>query len=141
MAEFIFKQMVTKKGISDQFEIASAATDGYNETCHESMDYRATKMLKEMKVPFTQHYSHQIRKSDYDKFNYILAMDDNNIRDILDIVGEDKGNKIHRLLDFTKNPRSVKDPWYTDNFDEAYWDIYEGCQAFLEFLTSNKKIP
>ena len=134
MAEFIFKQMVAQKGVADRFEIASAATDGYNEMCHEGMDYRATEMLRQMKVPFTQHYSRQIRRADYEHFDYILAMDTNNVRDILAIVGKDTAHKVHRLLDFTKNPRSVKDPWYTDNFDEAYWDIYEGCQAFLEYL-------
>ena len=133
--------MVTERGVADQFEIASAATDGYNEMCHESMDYRATEMLRQMKVPFTQHYSRQIRRADYEHFDYILAMDNNNVRDILAIVGRDTAHKVYRLLDFTKNPRSVKDPWYTDNFDEVYWDIYEGCQAFLEFLTSDKKIP
>ena len=120
--------------MAGQFEIASAATEGYNEMMHEALDYRAADMLRQMKVPFTQHYSRQIRSSDYDKFDYILAMDDNNVRDILDIVGDDKDHKVHRLLDFTQNPRPVKDPWYTGNFDEAYWDIYEGCQAFLEYL-------
>ena len=48
-----------------------------------------------------------------------------------------KDHKVHRLLDFTKSPRSVKDPWYTGNFDEAYRDIYEGCQSFLEYLEKN----
>ena len=87
-----------------------------------------------MKIPFAQHYSRQIRKSDYDKLDYILAMDDNNVRDILEIVGGDKEHKVRRLLDFTQNPRPVKDSWYTGNFDEAYWDIVEGCQAFLESI-------
>ena len=132
------KHMVAEKGLADQFKIASAATEGYNEMLRARMDYRAADMLKQMKVPFTQHYSRQIRKSDYAKFDYILAMDDNNVRDILDIVGEDKDHKVYRLLDFTQNPRSVKDPWYTGNFDEAYWDIYEGCQAFLEHLKGKK---
>ena len=67
-------------------------------------------------------------------------MDDNNVRDILAIVGGDKDHKVHRLLDFTENPRSVKDPWYTGNFDEAYWDIYEGCQAFLEYLQAQNNL-
>lgn len=75
------------------------------------------KKLKQMEVPFTQHYSRQIRKSDYAKFDYILAMDDNNVRDILIIVGGDKNHKVYRLLDFTQNPHSVKDLWYTGNFD------------------------
>lgn len=56
------------------------------------------------------------------------------LEDIQAIVGTDTEHKIHRLLDFTKSPRNIRDPWYTGNFDETYWDIYEGCQAFLEYL-------
>ena len=140
MAEFVFKQMVAEKDLTEQFEIASAATEGYNEMVHEALDYRAADILKQNKVPYTQHYSYHLRKSDYDKFDYILAMDDNNVRDILGIVGGDKDHKVYRLLDFTKNPRSVKDPWYTGNFDEAYWDIYEGCQAFLDHLRKHERV-
>ena len=76
MAEFVFKQMVAEKGLSDQFEIASAATEYYNEMVHESLDYRAADMLRQMKVPFTEHYSRQMRPNDYRHFDYILAMDD-----------------------------------------------------------------
>jgi len=134
MAEFVMKQMVSEKGLIDQFEIASAATESYNEMYHAPLDYRAEDILRQNKIPFTQHYSYHLRKSDYDKFDYIVAMDDNNVKDILEIIGSDTKHKIHRLLDFTKQPRNIKDPWYTGNFDEAYWDIYEGCQAFLEYL-------
>jgi len=134
MAEFVFKQMVAEKGLAGQFKVASAATEGYNERVHEALDYRAADILRQMKVPFTQHYSHQLRQSDYGYFDYILAMDDANVRDILEIVGLDMDHKIHCLLDYTNNPRSIKDPWYTGNFDEAFWDIYEGCQAFLEHI-------
>ena len=141
MAEFVLKQMVAQKGLSDQFEIASAATSISNEICHEAMDFRAADILRQMKVPFSEHYSYHLRKTDYAKFDYILAMDDNNVRNILDIVGEDKNHKIHRLLDYSDKPRSIKDPWYTGNFDEAYWDIYEGCQTFLDFITRDDRRP
>lgn len=50
------------------------------------------------------------------------------------LVSPDTEHKIHRLLDFTDHPRNIRDPWYTGNFDESYWDIYEGSQAFLEHL-------
>ena len=76
----------------------------------------------------------QIRPRDYVYFDYIIAMDDSNIDDILEIVGPDTERKIYRLLDFTNHPRNIRDPWYTGNFDESYWYIYEGCQAFLEHL-------
>ena len=73
-------------------------------------------------------------QGDYAYYDYILAMDDSNIEDIQSLVGPDTENKIHRLLDFTDQPRNIRDPWYTGNFDESYWDIYEGCQAFLNSL-------
>ena len=133
MAEFVFKQMVEERGLSERFEIDSAGT---NYDCDERnfMHYSAREMLKSMHVPFEEHYSCRIRPNDYTYYDYILAMDDSNIEDIQSLVGGDTEHKIHRLLDFTGNPRNIKDPWYTGNFDESYWDIVEGCQAFLDHL-------
>ena len=138
MAEFVLKQMVAEKGLTNNFEIDSAATESYNEMCHAGI-YRGTReMLKSMHVPFEEHYSRRIRPHDYAYFDYILAMDDSNIEDIQSLVGTDTEHKIYRLLDFTQNPHNIKDPWYTGNFDETYWDIVEGCQAFLEHLLHGK---
>ncbi len=134
MAEFVFKHIVAEKGIAHQFEIDSAATESYNEMCHAGIHYGTREMLRTMHIPFTEHFSRRIRPADYEKFDYILAMDDSNIEDIQAIIGPDKENKIHRLLDYTQNPRNIKDPWYTGNFDETYWDIVEGCTAFLKSL-------
>ena len=133
MAQFVFKQMVEERGLADRFEIDSAGT---NYDCDERnfMHFGAREMLKSMHVPFEEHYSRRIRPRDYAYYDYILAMDDSNIEDVQSLVGPDTENKIHRLLDFTSHPRNIKDPWYTGNFDESYWDIVEGCQAFLEHL-------
>ena len=134
MAQFVFKQMVVEKGLSEQFYIYSAATERFNEMCHAGIHHGTRKKLTAMKIPFDEHYSRQIRQRDYVYFDYIIAMDDSNIDDILEIVGPDTERKIYRLLDFTNHPRNIRDPWYTGNFDESYWYIYEGCQAFLEHL-------
>lgn len=138
MAQFVLQQMVDQKGLTDQFEIDSAGTEGYNEMCHAGIHHGTRRVLEEMHEPFGEHYSRQIRKSDYDKFDYILAMDQDNVEDIQALIGPDTQHKIHRLLDFTQKPRSVKDPWYTGNFDETYWDIVDGCQAFLDSLNVKK---
>lgn len=139
MAEFVMKQMVEERGLSDKFEIDSAATEGYNEMCHAGIHYGTREMLKSMHVPFEEHYSRRIRPSDYAYYDYILAMDDSNIEDIQSIVGVDTDNKIYRLLDFANKPRNIKDPWYTGNFDETYWDIVEGCDAFLKHLKDKEE--
>lgn len=134
MAEFILKDMVNKKGMADEFYVDSAATSNYNEITKEGIYEDAKKMLKEMEIPFTEHISRQIRKEDYDKFDYIIGMDEKNIAGILRIVGEDKENKIYRLLDFTENPRNIADPWYTGDFYSTYYDIVYGCEKFLEYI-------
>jgi len=134
MAQFVFKQMITEQNLDNLFEIDSAATEGYNEMCQAGIHHGTREILKSMHIPFDEHYSRRIRPTDYAYYDYILAMDDSNIEDIQSIVGPDTDNKIHRLLDFTTAPRNIKDPWYTGNFDETYWDIVEGCDAFLKYL-------
>ena len=126
--------MIKEKGLDELFEINSAGTEGYNELCHAGIHYRTKEILSSMHIPFSEHYSRRIRPNDYIYYDYILAMDDSNVEDIQSIVGIDKDNKIYRLLDFANKPRNIKDPWYSGNFEETYWDIVEGCDAFLKHL-------
>ena len=79
MAEFVFKQMVAEKGLSEQFYIDSAATERFNEMCHAGIHHGTRNKLKAMKIPFEEHYSRQIRPRDYVYFDYIIAMDDSTI--------------------------------------------------------------
>lgn len=141
MAQFVFKHMVAKKGLANRFETDSAGTEGYNEMCHAGIHHGTRAILSAMHVPFEEHYARRIRPADYVYYDYILVMDDTNTEDVQSVVGADTNNKIYRLLDFTEHPRNIKDPWYTGNFDETYWDIVEGCTAFLKWLKSNEKEP
>ena len=134
MAEFIFKDIVTKKGMAEEFYIDSAATSNYNELDRAGIYEDAKNMLKEMEIPFSEHISRQIRKEDYNKFDYILGMEEKNVANILQIVGEDKDNKVFKLLDFTENPRDIADPWYTGDFYSTYYDICYGCEKFFDYI-------
>ena len=137
MAEFVFKDMVNKKGLSNEFYIESAATSGY--TIGEGIYYGTRDILKEQGIPFKERKARQMTKEDYKKFDYILGMENKNIINILRIVGEDKENKVHRLLDFSDSPRDISDPWYTGDFDITYYDVEDGCSKFLEYIMENKK--
>lgn len=139
MAEIVFKHIIQEQKRSDSFFVDSAGTEGYNALCRAGIHHGTKTILRQMHIPFDEHISRLLTKEDYDKFDYILAMDSQNIIDILSIVGTDIGKKIYRLLDFTNNPRNIKDPWYTGNFDETYWDVYEGCHSFLAYLDDLKK--
>lgn len=134
MAQIVFENMVKELGLENNFEIDSAGTEGYNEMVNAGIHRGTKEILKRKGISFCEHYSRKIRKKDYNYYDYIIAMDKDNIKEIEYIVGFDNENKIKRLLDFTKNPRDIKDPWYTGNFDETYDDVTEGCEAFLKHL-------
>ncbi len=136
MAEYVFKDMIKKEG-TEEIYIDSAATS--SEEIGNSIHYGTRNKLKEMNIDYGNHLARQITKQDYEKFDYIIGMEDRNIKGIKRIVGEDTENKIYRLLDFSKNPRDIADPWYTGNFDKTYDDIVEGLEAFLDYLKNEKK--
>lgn len=138
MAEFICKEIVNKKGLSEKFYISSAATSNYNEIEKAGIYGEAKAMLKEMHIPFEEHLSRQIRKEDYEKYDYIIAMEEKNISNILKIVGNDRDNKIYKLLDFTENPGDIADPWYSGDFYTAFYDIEYGCKKFIDYICKNK---
>lgn len=137
MAEFVFKDMVNKKGLSNEFYIESAATS--SEAVGEGIYFGTRNILKEQGIPFEERKARQMTKEDYNKFDYILGMENKNISNILRIVGEDKENKVYRLLDFSESPRDITDPWYTGDFDITYYDVEDGCNSFLEYLMGSKK--
>ncbi len=132
MAEFVFKDMVNKKGLNDKFEIKSAATS--TENINEDIHPGTQKKLNEVGVPFTHRLSVQFKKSDYDLYDYIVCMDELNYNDLLKIVGHDKEQKIAKLLSFAGESADIADPWFTDDFDATYNDVYKGCKALLEKL-------
>ena len=132
MAEMIFKDMVEKNNMQKQFHIDSAATS-YEEEGN-SIHYGARDILNKYNIKILPHKARRIQKEDYAKYDYIIVMEQSNVNNILRIVGEDKENKIHRLLEFSNVPRDIADPWYTGNFEVAYKDIKEGLDGFLEYL-------
>ena len=132
MAEYIFKDMVKQKGLEKEFYIDSAATS--SEEIGNPVHYGTRNKLKEMNIECGNHTARKMTKQDYKDFDYIIGMEEQNIKNIKKIVGNDEENKIYKLLDFTKNPRDIADPWYTGNFDKTYDDIVEGLEAFGDFL-------
>ena len=142
IAEFVLKDMVEKMGIKDQFEIASAATSteeiwgdvGNPIYPPAQAELRAHGIGKTPYTNFSGKRARQVTKSDLLHYDYLLCADHMNIRNTLRITGPDKEGKVQLLLDFTNRPGSIADPWYTNNFDETYRDVVEGCEGFLKHL-------
>ena len=132
MAQFVFQDLVNKKGVADKFYIDSAATS--REEIGNSTHWGTVNKLKNVGVPVLSHKAKQITKKDYDEFDYIIAMDSNNIRNLNRLLNGDPEGKVSKLLSFAGSGRDIADPWYTGNFDVTYDDIVEGCTALLNKL-------
>ena len=132
MAEFVMKELVRRAGLEDDFLIESAATS--REELGNDMHYGTRTKLREQGIPFTRRAARQIRPDDYDRYDYLVAMDDENLYYMNRCWGGDPKNKIRMLLSFAGKDRDIADPWYTGNFDQTYEDVLEGCQAFLSSL-------
>lgn len=126
------KHIVSENGLSEFFLISSAATSA--EEQGNGMHYGTRRVLTDKGIPFTQHYARKLTKEDYDKYDYIIGMDRNNIRDMKAFFGGDPQNKISLLLSFTGVDRSVADPWYTGDFEKTYDDILSGCKALYKSI-------
>lgn len=137
MAEFIFKDMINKRGLSDSFSVSSSATSTEEiwGDIGNPVYPPAREELAKHGISCAGKRAVQLRKSDYNKYDYFIVMDSMNLRNTMRIFGSDPEGKVHKLMDFTDRPGDVSDPWYSRRFDVAYNDIYEGCSALLEKLS------
>lgn len=136
MAEMVLKHLVRERNIADCFYIDSAATS--REEIGNGVHYGTRRKLAEVGIPCEDHRARQVTKKDYEKFDYLIVMDSNNVRNLNRIIGSDPDGKVYKLLDFTEMPgASIADPWYTGNFDETYRDVLEGCEGFLKKVSEN----
>ncbi|MCI8806176.1 MAG: low molecular weight phosphotyrosine protein phosphatase [Clostridiales bacterium] len=135
MAEFVFKDMVKKENLEDKFLILSAATS--DEEIGNHIHSGTRRKLKEVGVIFDESKTAvRIKKSDYDKFDYIIGMDSMNVVNMKKVFGGDPDGKIFKLLYFSGLERDIADPWYTGNFDITYEDIVMGLSGFLKAVTA-----
>lgn len=138
MAEFYMKHIVEKAGFTDSVYIESAATS--REDIGADTYYATKDILDEHGISYTTRAARQVTKDDYDKFDYLVIMDDNNARNLKPIIGEDVDSKVHKAMSFVGESRDVKDPWYTRDFVSCYEDISRSCDALLEKILNKEKL-
>ena len=134
MAEFIMKDIVKKAGRERDFLLASAATsaeeiwNGVGNPVYPP----AREELRKHGIGCEGKRAVQLKKSDYNKYDYLIGMDDANIKNMKRITG--RQDNIYKLLSFAGSEASVADPWYSGEFGIAYSDIERGVKGFFEYL-------
>ena len=142
MAEFVLKDIVEKRGLTSNFEIASAATSN-----EEIWSGTGNPVYPPAKAELARHgiscegkRARQVTRADYAEYDYLIGMDGANIRNMLRIFGGDPEGKVVRLLSYAGSERDISDPWYTGEFGTTYNDVLEGCTAFLRYLQQSGRI-
>jgi protein-tyrosine phosphatase len=138
LAESVFTYKVNTLGLSSRFYIDSMATS--TEEIGNPPHRGTENKLREQGIPLIPHRAKQISWSDYDKFDYIIGMDEWNIKNLVSMLKGDPDKKVYKFLTFAGSDRDIADPWYTGNFDATYNDIVEGCDGFLHYLKQNDLI-
>ena len=131
MAEYVMKKLVKDAGLERRFEIASAATS--REEIGNPVYPPAQRELARHGIGCKGHAARQMTRADYDHYDYLVAMEPYNIRNMLRIT-EDPDGKMRLLMSFAGSDAPIDDPWYTGRFAEVYGQIEAGCRAMLEAL-------
>ena len=132
MAEMIFKDIVEENHKRFLFNCESKATS--MEEYGNEIYPKARKVLEEHNVTIEKHTASMVKKEDYNKYQYIICMDQNNYYSLINIFNEDPEDKIKLLMSFTGEEKEIEDPWYTDRFEEVYQMINDGCHALFQKL-------
>ena len=138
MAEAVFKQKVEQAGLSRQIEVDSA---GLGDWHAGERPHRGTiEILTRHGIPHDWMRSRQIQKADIRGFDYIVAMDEENISGLRRLGATDP-QQVFRLLDLVDDAhtKNVPDPWYTGNFDEVYDLVTRGCDKLLEKIKLDRR--
>lgn len=137
-AEFVFRHLAEQAGVAQLFEVDSAATS--REEIGNPIYPMALRTLEAHGIHDARHSARQVTRQDYDYYDFLILMDEENRRGLRRILPDDPEGKVSLLLDHTSpadtahHLRDVADPWYTRNFDQAWEDITLGCQALLQEL-------
>ena len=152
MAEFVMKDLVEKRGLSSCFHIASSATsteeiwNGVGNPVYPP----AKKELAKHGISCEGKRAVQLTKEDYSKYDYLIGMEDINIRYMKRITDGDPEGKFYKMMEFAgdgwkeimagrrdmERAGNVADPWYTGGFDVTWKDVSAGCEGLLEYLLS-----
>ena len=135
MAEGIFNKLAKERGLEEQFYSTSAGTAGYH--IGQSPDAR-TKIVCDINKAPVDHKGRKFEKEDFKEFDLILAMDQNNLKDILSLATEndDCRNKVKLLRSYETNGdgKEVPDPYYgnLDDFKNVYEMLVNACNQLLD---------
>ena len=140
LLKVLFDLLYQNKNISDSFEIDSAGTHAYH--IGNPPDSRSQQTAKKYGINLSNQRARQVHERDFYYYDYIIAMDTDNIEILKSISPTDGQSQMKLLLDYLPDAslKSVPDPYFEGKFDEVFEMIYAACTSFLENLVKKNLI-
>ncbi|MCU9614512.1 low molecular weight phosphotyrosine protein phosphatase [Caldibacillus lycopersici] len=140
MAEAIFRELVKKEGMESKFRIDSAGLGNWH--AGDSPHQGTRNILRKNQISSEGIVARQITATDLTNFDYIIAMDDDNIEGIRKLQKAEPTSFVGKLLDFVDEEveKNVPDPYYTGNFEVVYELVTKGCELLLEKIKAEHNI-
>lgn len=140
MAEAVFRHKVKEAGLEDKISIDSVGIGHWHvgKPPHEG----TRRILTENKIDYAGITARQISAEDLEEFDYIIAMDEENVRHLKELALEEHHSKIVRLLELLPDSETlnVPDPYYTGNFEYVYKLINESCDHLLHYIRQREQL-
>ncbi len=141
-AEGVMLHLLQEKGLTDKVQVDSAGTAAYH--IGNRADSRSAQAASRRGVDLPSR-ARQFKAADYDRFDYVLAMDDSNFQNLRALDPKKAEGKLFLLRDFdSSSPKgsSVPDPYYGGEagFEEVLDLCFAGCEGLLEHVVDRHKL-
>lgn len=137
-AEAVFRQVVKARGLDKQYVIDSAGTHAYH--VGEAPDKRSQKAALKRGIDMSAQRARQVVADDFDRFDYLIAMDKSNLAGMVALADASKHHKAQLMMDFAQTDFSeVPDPYYGggDGFELVLDLLEQACEGLLEQIESD----
>ncbi|QEP45164.1 low molecular weight phosphotyrosine protein phosphatase [Ectothiorhodospiraceae bacterium BW-2] len=142
LAHAIFEEEVRQRGWQERVAVDSCGTHAYH--IGNRPDPRSCEIAARHGLTLDNQRARQVMLGDFERFDYIVAMDNDNYHHLLQLAPESMRQRVHRLLDFvTDSPiREVPDPYYggADGFNNVYQLVTAGATALADHLAERFKL-
>lgn len=133
-AQGVFEYLVEQQGLARLIEVDSAGTHAYH--VGEEPDPRAQATAKARGVDLSKQRARKVQVQDFEEFDYVLAMDPNNLADLQDLCPTARTDRVHLLLDFAPHLArpDVPDPYYggPKGFEQVFDMVEAAALGLLE---------
>jgi protein-tyrosine phosphatase len=137
-AEGVFRHCVEKAGLAARITSDSAGTHDYH--IGEPPDPRTQAAARRRGYELGELRARRVRREDFQQFDYLLAMDESNLRQLERLCPQQHAHKLKLFLDFGDGPtREVPDPYYggPDGFERVLDLVERAAQGLLRHLDRN----